>query len=78
VDVPTLEGKAQLTIPAGSSSGLKLRLRGKGVPHRTAGATSPQARGDLYGVLQIAVPTDIPPRARELIAEFARLTKTKS
>lgn len=78
VDVPTLEGKAQVTVPAGSSSGLKLRLRGKGVPTRAAGATSPQARGDLYGVLQIVVPKDIPPRARELITEFARLTKTKS
>ncbi|HEX2572405.1 MAG TPA: DnaJ C-terminal domain-containing protein [Polyangia bacterium] len=78
VDVPTLEGKAQVTVPAGSSSGLKLRLRGKGVPARAAGATSPQQRGDLYAVLQIVVPKDIPPRARELITEFARLTKTKS
>jgi molecular chaperone DnaJ len=78
VDVPTLEGKAQVTVPAGSSSGLKLRLRGKGVPSRTAGATSPHPRGDLYAVLQIVVPKDISPRARELITEFARLTKTKS
>lgn len=78
VDVPTLEGKAQVTVPAGSSSGLKLRLRGKGVPARAAGGTSPQPRGDLYALLQIVVPKDIPPRARELITEFARLTKTKS
>src|SRR5262249_28471165 len=70
-DVPTLEGHAQVTIPPGSSSGLKLRLRGKGARHK--GDT--EKRGDLYAVVQIQVPTDVPPRARELIEEFARLTR---
>lgn len=50
VDVPTLEGKVELTIPAGSSSGRKLRLRGKGLESATG------TRGDLYVTLQVALP----------------------
>ncbi|MSP63320.1 MAG: J domain-containing protein [Myxococcales bacterium] len=68
VDVPTLEGKVQVTIPPATSSGLKLRLRGKGIPRRDG------TRGDLYAVTQIVLPKEIPPRARELIVEFAKLT----
>jgi DnaJ-class molecular chaperone len=68
-DVTTLEGHVQVTVPAGTSSGTRLRLRGKGVPHRDG------TRGDLYAVAQIVVPREIPQRARELIAEFAKLTK---
>jgi curved DNA-binding protein len=48
VAAPTPDGSVQLTIPAGSSSGRKLRLKGKGLP-----GTPP---GDLYAVLSIAVP----------------------
>jgi len=69
VDAPTLEGKVQLTVPPGTSSGLKLRLRGKGVPKRDG------ARGDLFAVTQIVLPKEIPPKAKELIAEFAKLTR---
>jgi DnaJ-class molecular chaperone len=68
-DVPTLEGThVSLTIPAGTSSGRKLRLRNKG-------AVTPNGRGDLYAVASIQVPTELPPRAKELITEFARLTR---
>jgi curved DNA-binding protein len=48
VTVPTPDGKVQLTIPAGSPAGRRLRLRGKGLP-----GTPP---GDLYAVLSIALP----------------------
>src|SRR5699024_5635976 len=37
VPVPTLGGEVQLTIPAGSQSGRKLRLRGRGLPGKPAG-----------------------------------------
>jgi DnaJ-class molecular chaperone len=50
VDVPTLDGKVEMTIPAGSSSGRKLRLRGKGLPSASG------VHGDLYVTLQIALP----------------------
>ena len=68
-DVTTLEGHVQVTVPAGTSSGTRLRLRGKGVPHRDG------TRGDLYAVAQIVVPREVPQRGRELITEFAKLTK---
>jgi curved DNA-binding protein len=51
VRLPTFEGPVHLKIPAGSSSGTKLRLRGKGLPDVRGGA-----RGDLYAVVQIVLP----------------------
>ncbi|MFM8654848.1 MAG: DnaJ C-terminal domain-containing protein, partial [Verrucomicrobiota bacterium] len=50
VPVPTLDGAVTLKIPAGSTAGQKLRLRGQGLPREDGG------RGDLYAVLEIAVP----------------------
>jgi molecular chaperone DnaJ len=68
--VPTLEGTTvTLSIPAGSSSGRKLRLREKGA------AQGNGKRGDLYVVVSVQVPTELSPKARELMEEFARLTK---
>ena len=48
IEVPTPGGVVELTVPAGSRAGRKLRLRGRGIP----GATP----GDFYFVLQIALP----------------------
>ena len=48
VTAPTPEGPIQLTIPAGSAAGRKMRLRGRGLP-----GTPP---GDLYVALSIALP----------------------
>ncbi len=80
VDVAVLGGKAQvqtlegttvsLSIPPGSSSGRKLRLKEKGAMQ--AGG---KPRGDLYAVVSVHVPSEISPRARELMEEFAKLTK---
>ncbi|MGM9488171.1 DnaJ C-terminal domain-containing protein [Ideonella sp. YS5] len=64
VQAPTPEGSVQLTIPPGSSSGRKLRLKGKGLP----GATP----GDLYAVLDIHVPPADSAQAREAYAALAR------
>src|SRR5438105_2561533 len=67
-DVPTLEGTTvSLTIPAGTSSGRQLRLRGKGAVISGPGG----ARGDLFAVASVQVPSEIPPKAKELIEEFA-------
>lgn len=51
IDVPTLGGTVKLSIPPGSQSGARLRLRGKGVPKHGS-----QPAGDLYVVLQVVVP----------------------
>jgi curved DNA-binding protein len=48
VKVPTPAGAVDLKIPPGSQAGKKLRLKGRGIPAREA--------GDLYVVLQIALP----------------------
>ena len=48
VTAPTPDGSVQLSVPAGSSQGRKLRLKGKGLPGKVA--------GDLFAVLTIAVP----------------------
>jgi curved DNA-binding protein len=50
VTLPTLSGKIQLTIPANSQSGQRLRVKGKGLP-------SKQLQGDLYAVLKVVMPT---------------------
>ncbi len=51
VEIPTLTGRATLTIPPGTDGGRRLRLGGKGVPDPAGGAP-----GDLYAVVRILVP----------------------
>lgn len=67
VAVPTLDGSATITIPPGTRSDQRLRLRGKGVP---AGAGRPA--GDLFAVVRIVPPRRLDARSRELMEEFAR------
>ncbi len=64
IEVPTLEGRATVNVPPGTSSGLKLRLRGKGI------AKPDGTRGDQYVELQIVVPKGLPERARRLVEEL--------
>lgn len=67
VDVPTLAGDdVTLTVPPGTSSGAKLRLKGKGFPDQKSGG-----RGDQFVVIKIVSPKDISPAARELLQQFA-------
>jgi DnaJ-class molecular chaperone len=65
IDVPTLEGPRTMTIPAGTSSGQKLRLRGQGVP---GGGGKPD--GDLFVVPRVLVPKSIDESSRQLIEQF--------
>jgi curved DNA-binding protein len=63
LDVPTLEGtKLTVKVPPGTSSGARLRLRGKGIKG-----------GDQYIEIKVAIPVPSGDRSRELIEEFARL-----
>lgn len=61
VKLPTFEGDVKLKIPAGSSSGRKLRLKGKGVPDLKGGSP-----GDLYAVVQVTVPPELGPEGKKL------------
>ena len=69
IEVPTLDGRAQLRVPPGTSSGQKLRLREKGVPS----ARGHGARGDLYVELQVVVPKPVDERVRDLLRELQKL-----
>ena len=51
VILPTFEGSVRLRVPAGSQSGTRLRLRGKGLPGLRGGE-----RGDLHAVVQVVLP----------------------
>jgi DnaJ-class molecular chaperone len=63
VDVPTLDGQhLTVKVPPGTSSGSRLRLRGKGI-----------AGGDQYIEVQVKVPKVEDARGRELVEELARL-----
>ena len=64
VDVPTPNGTATLAIPAGTSSGKKLRLRGMGI-HSKSGPT-----GDLMVQIQIQVPASIDDESKNLLVRF--------
>lgn len=66
IDVPGIEGMKSLRIPPGSSTGLKLRLKGQGVP-----ASGGKPAGDLFVSLKIVAPPNIDAEARRLIQEFA-------
>lgn len=67
VRVETLDGPVDLNIPAGSSSGQKLRLRGRGL----GSAKNP---GDLYVRLMVKVPKAASDAERELWNELAKVT----
>lgn len=69
VDVPTLTGgMATLTIPPGTSTGARLRLKGQGFPDPKS-----HAPGDQYAVVKIVVPRQVNERARELLRELAEI-----
>ncbi len=67
--VPTPDGMTQLTIPPGTQSGQKLRLKGKGVPHLRGGG-----RGDQFVMIRVTVPRDLDARSEQLIRDLAQLT----
>jgi curved DNA-binding protein len=69
VPVQTLDGTTQLRVPAGSSSGRRLRLRGRGLPKSGGG------RGDLHAVVKITVPKELSDRERELYEELAEISQ---
>jgi curved DNA-binding protein len=65
VPVQTPSGTAQIRVPAGSSSGRRLRLRGRGLPKSGGG------RGDLHAIVKITVPKHLSDRERELYEQLA-------
>jgi molecular chaperone DnaJ len=69
IEVPTIDGRAQLKVPPGTQSGQKLRLREKGV----ASASNSAKRGDQIVKIKVVVPQLNDERSREIMREFATL-----
>jgi len=67
VEVPTLDGKGKLRVPAGTQPGTVLRIKNKGIPHRGG-----LGRGDQRVEVTIEVPTQLTARQRELLEQLAK------
>ena len=66
LEVPTLDGRASIKIPAGTQSGTLFRLRERGVPVLSGGR-----KGDLHVEVQVEVPTRLSAEQQEKLREFA-------
>lgn len=66
VDVPTLDGTVMITIPPGTSSGQRLRIRGMGLPGK-------DGRGDQFCEVKIVLPKTPSDKAKKLLEEFGKL-----
>lgn len=65
VEVPTLDGKVKLNIPAGTQNGKRLRVKGKGVKSVRSSLV-----GDLYCHVVVETPINLTDRQKELLEEF--------
>lgn len=65
--IETLDGAVTVKVPAGSSSGRKIRLRGRGLP-----ASGSNPAGDLYAEMRVVVPEQLSDRERELFEQLSK------
>ena len=73
IDVPIIEGgKATITIPAGTQSGQRLRLKGKGMS-----VLGKSTRGDLMIDINVETPQNLTKKQKEILKEFDAQTSTK-
>ncbi|RMG57506.1 MAG: molecular chaperone DnaJ [Deltaproteobacteria bacterium] len=70
IEIPTLEGKEKLKIPAGTQTGTEFVLRGKGFP-----VLNGYGRGDFVVRVIVEVPKRLTKRQKELLREFENLSK---
>ena len=69
VQVPALNGKVMLSIPAETQNGRSFRLKGKGMPK----LHKPEQTGDLYAEVKVVLPQQLSEKERELYKELAGL-----
>ncbi|WP_255990101.1 molecular chaperone DnaJ [Chitinolyticbacter albus] len=69
IEIPTLEGKARISIPAGTQTGQVFRLRGKGIK----GVRS-AVNGDLMCHVVLETPVNLTSRQKELLREFEEIS----
>ena len=68
VEIPTLTGKVDMSIPAGTQSGKLFRLRGQGLPHLEG-----RGQGDQLVRVFVEIPKKLTDRQKELLREFGEL-----
>ncbi|MCC3356665.1 molecular chaperone DnaJ [Bacillus sp. REN16] len=71
IEVPTLHGKVKLKIPAGTQTGTKFRLRGKGVPNVRG-----YGQGDQHIHVRVITPTKLTEKQKQLLREFTEISGT--
>jgi molecular chaperone DnaJ len=67
VKVPTLNGREEVNIPAGTQPGARFRLRGKGMPN-----VSGRGHGDLHVIAGVAVPKKLSKEQKQLLEELSK------
>ncbi|MGE3969124.1 MAG: DnaJ C-terminal domain-containing protein [Dongiaceae bacterium] len=67
IDVPTVDGRVSMTVPKGSNTGTRLRLKGKGVMNRRT-----HQRGDQYVVLKVVLPSQKDEKLAEMVERWAK------
>jgi len=73
VEIPTLEGKIEMSIPAGTQTGKVLRLRGQGLPMMDS-----SGKGDLLVRVFVEIPKKLTDRQKELLQEFFEIEQENS
>jgi molecular chaperone DnaJ len=71
IEVPTLDGKVSLQIPAGSQNGTVFRLRSKGIVHLRSRS---ETRGDQLVRVHVEVPKHLNTKQKDLLKEFANIS----
>jgi molecular chaperone DnaJ len=66
VKVPTLDGREDIHLPAGTQPGTRFKLRGKGMPH-----VNGRGHGDLHVIARVAVPKKLSKEQKRLLEELA-------
>jgi molecular chaperone DnaJ len=69
IEVPTVHGKVKLKVPAGTQTGTRFRLKGKGVPNVRGYGT-----GDQHIIVKVVTPTKLSDKQKQLLREFADIS----
>ena len=69
IQVPTLHGKVNLKIPAGTQTGTRFRMKGKGIPN-----VQGRGQGDQHIIVKIVTPKKLNEKQKQLLKEFAEIS----
>ncbi len=73
IKVPTLDGRDEVHVPAGTQPGTRFKLRGKGMPH-----VNGRGHGDLHVIARVAVPKKLSKDQKRMLEELAQTLPQES